>query len=249
MLEKGGERFRVTFLRRLLALLLFGVIHAFFIWHGDILIGYAIVGLFLFPFFQASAKTLRNWALLLWIGWGGGSTVLMWLMWKISGDVDFSQPTLAQQAIANYQQGTWKQLFMQRVDDWLYVNSFTQTFIFILTILPFFLFGAHIAKEKWFHDVKRHRATIQKWCIGSFIVGMVFKWLPYVEKNIVTEYAQDMIGGPALALFYLTAFSFATANVIRFFPLLVKWRSRTISCNPSFVRPFFIHMASDCMEK
>lgn len=217
MLEKGGERFRVTFLRRLLALLLFGVIHAFFIWHGDILIGYAIVGLFLFPFFQASAKTLRNWALLLWIGWSGGSTVLMWLMWKISGDVDFSQPTLAQQAIANYQQGTWKQLFMQRVDDWLYVNSFTQTFIFILTILPFFLFGAHIAKEKWFHDVKRHRATIRKWCIGSFIVGMVFKWLPYVEKNIVTEYAQDMIGGPALALFYLTAFSFAPANIIRFF--------------------------------
>ena len=148
MLEKGGERFRVTFLRRLLALLLFGVIHAFFIWHGDILIGYAIVGLFLFPFFQASAKTLRNWALLLWIGWGGGSTVLMWLMWKISGDVDFSQPTLAQQAIANYQQGTWKQLFMQRVDDWLYVNSFTQTFIFILTILPFFFIRCTYRKRK-----------------------------------------------------------------------------------------------------
>ncbi|WP_461201007.1 DUF418 domain-containing protein [Anoxybacillus sp. TBDG-1] len=217
MLEKGGEQFRVAFLRRLLALLLFGVIHAFFIWHGDILIGYAVVGLFLFPFFQATAKTLRNWALLLWSGWAFGSTVLMWLMWKISGDVDFSQPTLAQQAIANYQQGTWEQIFMQRAYDWLYVNSLTQAFIFILTILPFFLFGAYIAKEKWFHDVNRHRATIQKWCIGSFIVGMVFKWLPYVEKNIVTEYAQDMIGGPALALFYLTAFSFVPANVIRFF--------------------------------
>ncbi|MFX8938123.1 hypothetical protein ABTN00_20965, partial [Acinetobacter baumannii] len=76
--------FRVTFLRRVLAWLLFGVIHAFFIWHGDILIGYAIVGLFLFPFFQASAKTLRNWALSLWSSWAFGSTILMWLMWKVS---------------------------------------------------------------------------------------------------------------------------------------------------------------------
>lgn len=217
MLEKGGGRFRVTFLRRLLALLLFGVIHAFFIWHGDILIGYAIVGLFLFPFFQASAKTLRNWALSLWSSWAFGSTILMWLMWKVSGDVDFSEPELAKQAIANYQQGTWEQIFMQRVADWLYVNSLTQTFIFVLTILPFFLFGAYIAKEKWFHDVNQHRSTIQKWCIGSFVVGMAFKLLPYIEKNIVTTYAQDMIGGPALALFYLTAFSFVSAKVIHFF--------------------------------
>ncbi|MCL6618128.1 MAG: DUF418 domain-containing protein, partial [Anoxybacillus ayderensis] len=217
MLDKGGEKFRVTFLRRLFALLLFGMFHAFFIWHGDILIGYAIVGLFLFPFFRSRAKTLRRFALSLWGGWAGASTILMWVMWKQYGDVDFSEPTLAKQAVANYQQGTWEQIFMQRAYDWLYVNSFTQAFIFILTILPFFLFGAYIAKEKWFHDVNRHRTTIRKWCIGSFIIGMAFKWLPYVEKNIVTEYAQDMIGGPALALFYLTAFSFVTEKVIRFF--------------------------------
>ena len=217
MLDKGGEQFRLIFLRRLLALLLFGCVHAFFIWHGDILIGYAVVGFFLFLFVRASAKMLRRWALSLWIGWAGGSTVLMWLMWKGSGDVDFSEPALAKQAIANYQQGTWEQVFMQRVADWLYVNSFMQSFIFILTILPFFLFGAYIAKEKWFHDVKTHRATIQKWCIGSLLVGIVFKSLPYVQKNIVTEYAQDMIGGPALALFYLTAFSFVATNIVHFF--------------------------------
>ncbi|WP_231563498.1 DUF418 domain-containing protein [Anoxybacillus sp. KU2-6(11)] len=148
MLDKGGERFQVIFLRRLLALLLFGMIHAFFIWHGDILIGYAIVGLFLFPFFQASAKTLRNWALSLWSSWAFGSTVLMWLMWKMSGDVDFSEPELAKQAIANYQQGTWEQIFTQRAYDWLYVNSLTQAFIFILTIFPFFFIWGIYRKRK-----------------------------------------------------------------------------------------------------
>ncbi|MGG6432553.1 DUF418 domain-containing protein [Anoxybacillus sp. D401a] len=239
MLDKSGEKFRITFLRRLFALLLFGMFHAFFIWHGDILIGYAIVGLFLFPFFQASAKTLRRFALSLWGGWAGVSTILMWVMWKQYGDVDFSEPALAKQAIANYQQGTWEQVFMQRVADWLYVNSFTQAFIFILTILPFFLFGAYIAKEKWFHDVKTHRATIQKWCIGSLLVGIVFKLLPYVQKNIVNEYAQDMIGGPALALFYFTAFSLMASQVVHVFApvgkmALTNYVMQSIICTTLF---------------
>ncbi|KIP21786.1 hypothetical protein JV16_00986 [Anoxybacillus ayderensis] len=239
MLDKGGEKFRITFLRRLFALLLFGMFHAFFIWHGDILIGYAIVGLFLFPFFRARAKTLRRFALSLWGGWAGVSTILMWVMWKQYGDVDFSEPTLAKQAVANYQQGTWEQIFMQRAYDWLYVNSFTQAFIFILTILPFFLFGAYIAKEKWFHDMNINRATINKWCIGSFVVGVIFKMLPCVEKNIVTTYAQDMIGGPALALFYFTAFSLMASQVVHVFApvgkmALTNYLTQSIICTTLF---------------
>ncbi|WP_231563787.1 hypothetical protein [Anoxybacillus sp. KU2-6(11)] len=56
MLDKGGERFQVIFLRRLLALLLFGMIHAFFIWHGDILIGYAIRWFVSFSVFSSERK-------------------------------------------------------------------------------------------------------------------------------------------------------------------------------------------------
>ncbi len=134
-----------------------------------------------FSVFRARAKTLRRFALSLWGGWAGVSTILMWVMWKQYGDVDFSEPTLAKQAVANYQQGTWEQIFMQRAYDWLYVNSFTQAFIFILTILPFFIWGIY-RKRKWFHDMNINRATINKWCIGSFVVGVIFKMLPCVEK-------------------------------------------------------------------
>lgn len=44
--------------RRMLGLLLIGAVHAYLIWHGDILFLYAAVGLYLYPFKRFEARTL-----------------------------------------------------------------------------------------------------------------------------------------------------------------------------------------------
>ena len=44
--------------RRTLWLLLFGIVHAFLLWEGDILYPYALCGLALYPFRKLRAKTL-----------------------------------------------------------------------------------------------------------------------------------------------------------------------------------------------
>ena len=54
--------------RRLAVLLVIGCIHAFLIWWGDILIGYALTGFVLFAFRKASQKTIAITALALSIG-------------------------------------------------------------------------------------------------------------------------------------------------------------------------------------
>src|SRR5262249_54641787 len=58
--ERGGN-FGAFFRRRLLALLLIGVVHAF-IWLGDILTLYALCGFVLLPFRTRSDRTVLRWA-------------------------------------------------------------------------------------------------------------------------------------------------------------------------------------------
>jgi len=59
----GGNGKRVH-VRRMLWLLVFGLIHFFFIWMGDILVGYALVGLVAFLFRRKTAKQLLKWSMI-----------------------------------------------------------------------------------------------------------------------------------------------------------------------------------------
>lgn len=64
--------------RRMLLLLLIGLLHGSLLWQGDILYGYAAVGLYLYPFRRLKAKTLARVGvgiflsiiILLWVGIG-----------------------------------------------------------------------------------------------------------------------------------------------------------------------------------
>src|SRR5579863_1412165 len=57
--QRGGEgRIADIYYRRTLWLLAFGLAHAYFLWEGDILYFYAVVGLMLFPFRKLPAKRL-----------------------------------------------------------------------------------------------------------------------------------------------------------------------------------------------
>src|SRR5581483_8323162 len=47
-----------THYRRMLWLFVFGMLHAYFLWWGDILVTYAIAGLFIFPFRKLSPRLL-----------------------------------------------------------------------------------------------------------------------------------------------------------------------------------------------
>ena len=58
----GGPVARIYY-RRILWLLVFGMIHGYLVWYGDILYGYAMIGLYLYFFRNRSPRTLLVWAL------------------------------------------------------------------------------------------------------------------------------------------------------------------------------------------
>jgi uncharacterized protein len=82
--EARGAKAGGTYYRRLLWLLLIGLVHAYLLWWGDILYWYAICGLILFPLRRFSPKVLLIVGMvlilmLLPIGYGFGNFVLPYM--------------------------------------------------------------------------------------------------------------------------------------------------------------------------
>ena len=66
-IEAKGKRVAALHYKRMFWLLLFGLIHAYFIWAGDILVAYAICGSLVFFFRKKSIRTLFIMAIILFL--------------------------------------------------------------------------------------------------------------------------------------------------------------------------------------
>ncbi|MFS0824236.1 DUF418 domain-containing protein [Bacillus sp. 1P02SD] len=203
-----GYSFYPLITRRLMVLLLFGCLHAFFVWHGDILITYAFVGAIFLLFHKAKPITLLIWALvLIFIPnlFLGGMMLLAVMFEPELGAIMFNEQ-LAQKSAEIYASGGFWEITIQRFQDWYYVNNVGSIFAYIITLLPMFLLGAFIAKKKWLEgrdeDIKKVKIL---WLI-SLVIGIPMKLLPYyTSKNAATDYLQDTIGGPSTAVLYATS--------------------------------------------
>jgi len=97
--EKSGDSpKRVTF-ARLAWLLLFGMIHYYFIWFGDILIGYALIGMLAWFFRDLEPRILVRW---------GVALVLVQLL-VMGGSAAYAHSLSAAIAAGNADAGTLKQ--------------------------------------------------------------------------------------------------------------------------------------------
>ncbi len=65
IIAKGKKNSSPTYIRRIIILLLLGYIHGTFVWEGDILFAYGIIGIFLMIFINRKPKTLLIWAIIL----------------------------------------------------------------------------------------------------------------------------------------------------------------------------------------
>lgn len=205
--KQKGASFVPLFSRRLVILLVIGIIHAFLIWHGDILITYALVGFILLLFHKTDAQTMLIWAILLILV---PSLLLggLYLYVELQNPLAFAgyDLTMVNQSIEVYSTGSYLDITKQRINDWYYVNNPFGYIFLTLVILPMFLLGAFVAKKRWFHEPVKYAKEIKKVWLISLSVAVVFKLLPYYAgKYQGFFYIQDTIGGPASAIFYATS--------------------------------------------
>lgn len=145
--ERKGVGFAGRYWRRILGLLAFGFINIAFLFQGDILVMYAILGSILFLFRKTSARLLSGWA----IGVYAVQLLIIGLMamsvWagSVYGGEEFAaqmQEMEAQAAIAAevFRSGSFTDSIAQRFKDWSQVITFGMLMQGI-GALSFFLFG------------------------------------------------------------------------------------------------------------
>ncbi len=156
--EESGQSPASVHYRRMAWLLVFGLIHFYFIWFGDILSAYALTGMVAFLFRGLSVRALIRWAIfllvlqfLLFASFAGGAAFLaasaaqpgadpaMVAEWKelksFLGPLT-GQPLAEKLALF---QGPWVDRASDQLDDWS--EPFTNSLTFGAETLAYFLLG------------------------------------------------------------------------------------------------------------
>lgn len=225
--ERARERTsnpKLLFYRRLFILLLIGLVHAFFIWYGDILVTYAVLGFLLPLFFNLRPKTLIKWAISLFGVFILFMALMMGLMdlgrtYNESMITDSLQPfyTEIERGITNsfhaYGKGTFSEIMAQRTSDALFAIS--QVFTGIFIIFPLFLFGLYTWKKKIFQNIEANLSLIKKTWIWSLVIGLSMSIVKFVFKNLLGTdfYSSNTVihmfagffGDTGLCFFYMSS--------------------------------------------
>lgn len=219
-----GRPFLPVYLRRSLALLLIGFLHASLIWIGDILMVYALVGLLLIFFRQMRPRRLLIWAAVLLLLPTLFLTAVGGLMQLGSQDpavaaqvqevIAAQQAQTAQDIAAAYTvygEGNFAQITAQRLADlgdlWLY-NLFV-----VPNVLAMFLLGVYFTKQRILADLSSHRPLLRRMLLWGGSVGLILNILyatliSQVDRTLpttatlVATFAQA-IGAPLLMLGYV----------------------------------------------
>lgn len=232
--DKAGKAFAPRYWRRIVGLLVLGLLHVAFLFQGDILIMYAILGSVLFLFRNASFKTLMGWG----IGIYGVQVVIVALMVAfVAASNAFAPEDMAtaveEMRVANalarevYGAGTYAQSIAVRFKEWTGVITFgmlMQGF----GAFSFFLFGMAAVKSGVLSNPSAPVwAKFRKLYLPVGITGsLVGAWILFKGDSIMDP--AKMVG---MFLLVLSA-PFSTAGYLG---LIAKWAEGPITALKTFM--------------
>ncbi|QQK75512.1 DUF418 domain-containing protein [Salicibibacter cibarius] len=220
LIEKGYNADRM-FVRRLIFLLIIGLVHLVFIWSGDILHTYALAGFLLFLFIHRRPKTIMIWIVALL----GATSIFMLFLTSLTGvglqfkmesgmgsfaafenSVDSGEAVMAN--------GTYGDILQYRFLNEVFPVLMQAIFI-VIAVLPLFLIGLYMGKKGMFHDVENNIKKWKKLCVHSFWSGAlltaIMAALHYDLLPLPSYFTFGMsegvnyAAGPLLMLFYVSA--------------------------------------------
>lgn len=198
---RKGEGVVPLYRRRLFVLLGIGVLHAVFVWLGDILVTYALVGFLLLPFRNRSDRTL-----LLWVVGGTLYTFIAFYVLTLFGG-NALPPELLAQLEGLYRTGSYAELTLVRLS-WLFLNL-TNLLVVFPQILALFLLGLLVGRRGVLQDPEAHAPLLRRTFGVTLAVGLPLVLLRGAAlarggSTPLFEALDVAIGSPALGFAYLS---------------------------------------------
>jgi uncharacterized protein len=170
--DSSGTSFLLLYARRLLSLIAIGLVHAYFIWMGDILVLYGLLGFLLLLLRKVGPRTVLFLAV--------ASYLIAPARWELSVIREVSGRTAAESihrapdlrlaqiqaeaqkqvesSVHAYRDGTWREITAQRARDYAYYVAHNQA----VTVFPLFLFGLYAGQRRLFHDLQAHARSLRR---------------------------------------------------------------------------------------
>lgn len=232
MARSGNQNFTKKFIRRLLVLGLFGVAHIVFLWEGDILFLYSLVGFPLLLFRRATPRSFVRLILALLIV----PSILVILVFSAietarviptySAQISQAETSLLEQFVESRRQaaddlsgGSYLKLLAERV------NEYQVTFLLLLTrvpiVLAMFLLGLRIGQEEYLTDANAHMRLLKKVRFWGLSVGfavslaVIFGYTIFQHLSALTFlFFNQTLAGPILSMGYAAAFVLAARSSV-----------------------------------
>jgi len=217
---------KAAYTRRLRWLLVFGLLHGFLIWSGDVLTSYAVAGMLILPLAAARLSRVRNRAWLV----AGGFLLFICLLYPFGARVSTQAIADELQNFASrhatYTQGGLWAVAALRAHD--YSLQLLYAIVMLPHIIALFLLGILAVRFGWLVQPQRHRQLWRWVLLVGLGVGLPFNLLSasatlwqtlYPYQTLLNEQLFGVllfIGGPLLAAGYVAALMLAG-------PFMLQW--------------------------
>ncbi|WP_099354361.1 DUF418 domain-containing protein [Fredinandcohnia onubensis] len=205
----NGKKVKRHLVRRFILLITLGLLHSIFVWEGDILFSYGLIGLLMIIFVKRKKKTILIWTVTLFS--------LTTLIGVIGANEKMEEPknltSYIQKEYDAYSNGDyWEALeFRNSGEDPFGYPGYVYIIMLMLmplVICPIFLLGMYAAKSGWFTSPEKEKRKYS-WLAWLFLpMGLGLKSLPYLFQEHIWTESIYTIGAPILSVGYIFLFAY-----------------------------------------
>lgn len=203
--KRQEAAFRPRMLRRLAGLFALGALHAVFLYSGDILLAYSVIGLILLALHRIRARTAMVVAAVL-VAYTAVSTNAAGLFMPTEV-FDPAETLAAGERVTEAMRGDYGSVIVQHVSDLPFLALGLVAYQLTMALAAF-LVGLAAGKRRLLADVGAHTRALKVICLVGYPIGLVGAYLWAGMDGIGTDTTVTAIGmatSPALTAAYVAS--------------------------------------------